>query len=199
MNGVIVEKVSVGIVLRGILIVGLILLGWLILKLITIIFSYKLWWLWLLLILLIFIALWMLLLFVTFKALDGHTENEAIKIVKRFLGFPFKDDYTIISMYEETIPDRILRITISLPDDSFKEITTFLDTLKLEIEKTKEYERGWEKIKKTIYTIDGQKVEEDTNVFMKFYTKYSENGYRSFTRLTVDCDNKTLSYNGGSG
>ena len=146
-----------------------------------------------------------LFLYLAFCSFDGCSEVDAIKQVKRFLGFQFKDDYTIMKFYQETIPDFILDITISLPDDSFQEITAFWDSLKLETEKNEdkaaEYKYGWEKIEKTDrYAAFGQDVEEDTNIFKKSYFEYRKNGsgIDSYTSLTVDCDNKTLTYIAGT-
>ena len=151
-------------------------------------------------VLVIVLGLWLLFLYAAFRSFDGLTEVEAIKELKRFLGFEFKDDYTVVKFYQETIPDFILKLTISLPDDSFKEITAFLDTLKLEEAETKGYKYGWERVEKTERHTGyyGYEDEEDTNIYRKSYGEYQEN-YRKYSMLTVDCDNQTLTYEAGSG
>ena len=191
-GGILLEEFIGGVVGLGLYVVILYYLGFIPIWVLLIVFV-------------LIIVAFGLFLYLALSSLEGYTEVDAIKQVKQFLGFQFKDDYTIMKFYQETIPDFILDITISLPDDSFQEITAFLDSLKLETEKNEdkaaEYKYGWEKIEKIDrYAAFGQDVEEDTNILRKSYWKDRENGsgIDSFTILTVDCDNKTLTYEEGT-
>ena len=123
---------------------------------------------------------------------QGLTEDEMLKHIKWFLGLNFQGDYTVIK-FEQQLMDRIKVISLNLSDESFKEITTFLESINLTEDTT--YSED-----KTVKYIDGWHKDEDANNFMKFHEAFStehEDWPFFVATLTVDCDNKTLTYEQG--
>ena len=132
------------------------------------------------------------------------TDLNAVKKLKWFLGLDFQGDYTVIKYEEQPIHgDHPLYISISVSDESFKEIATFLESVELikEEEECNNLKGGdsfvMQQLKDgsmifghNLKDANGWHKPKDANIFIK-----TDNEYNYIVRLVVDCDNRTLSLN----
>ena len=162
-------------------------------------------------VLIAFFSLWVSNLYTKSKIFAK--EINAVRYLKKFLGLNFKDQYHVIEFKKESLNivhyttylgDYIFSITVSLPDETFKKITTFLKTVKLGIETTYNKE-------KTIKNTIGWKKNKEENIYIKIHKSFStpkdidfpyaftkeyeddEGFILDFSEeLAVDCDKKIL-------
>jgi len=125
------------------------------------------------------------------------TDVNAVKILKGFLGLDFQGEYTVIKYEERPLHgDHPLYISISIPEESIKEIMTFLESVNFGSKTTYENDEKRGKIK----CLDRWYKDKEKNIYGKthdaFYVSDSGNNDMPFFRasLEIDCDNKTLSF-----
>ena len=130
-------------------------------------------------------------LFLFFRSVSvKDSSTNKIKQIIDFLGFDFKDNYTIIEFKNNGAPilgDVVM--SISIPDESFEEIEMFLRSINLGKEEIK-----FSEDKETKY-IEVWHKNKDTDIFTKTYSVFNKEGCNFFiATLDVDCDKKIISF-----
>ena len=156
----------------------------LVLKIAGVISSY--WWIVVLLIIavIVFFLLHLLAYTVFRAAFRGTTEAEMIKYIKSFLGIDFQGAYTVIK-FEQRMVDCQKCLSLKLTDESFQEITAFLEKLDTEItyneDKAVADKDGWLKVNK--------------NIIRKIHNENDESSLIIYSEeLTIDSENKILTF-----